>query len=194
MIRRPLHTAFTITISAFALSGCSLLATLEDAQAIEEVINELPDYTDATAGDIPDTGTAGFTGHLALGDTSSEFILADLAATADYSTGNIDGAASQIRLIDGGAENPLSAVSESFSGSVDWTGSITGTTVATSGNGTISAGGTDYTLDFIANGDFYKNSEDKLTMASETGVSGSLTPDGGSTIEYTDGAFYAAED
>jgi len=184
---------FPLLVAPILLSGCSLLATLEDAQAIEEVLNDLPNYTDATSSNIPTTGNANFDGHLGVGDTNAEFILADLNAEADFAANTFDGDASQIRLIDGTAENPLQAIKENFSGTVPWTGTITGTTVASSGSGSISASGTDYTLSFIANGDFYVNGDGKLTMASEDGVTGSLTPAGGTETSYTTGAFYAAE-
>ena len=184
---------FPLLVAPILLSGCSLLATLEDAQAIEEVVNDLPNYTDATSSNIPTTGNANFDGHLAVGDTNAEFILADLNAEADFAANTFDGAASQIRLIDGTAENPLQAIKENFSGTVPCTGTITGTTVASSGSGSISASGTDYTLSFTANGDFYVNGDGKLTMASEDGVTGSLTPAGGTETPYPTGAFYAAE-
>lgn len=184
---------FPLLVAPILLSGCSLLATLEDAQAIEEVVNDLPNYTEATADDIRPSGTASFSGHLALGDTDAEFILTDLDANVDFGASTFDGDASQIRLIDGTAENPLQAIKENFSGTVPWTGTITGTTVASSGSGSISASGTDYTLSFNANGDFYMNGDGKLTMASEDGVTGSLTPAGGTETSYTTGAFYAAE-
>lgn len=194
MIRRPLHTAFTITISAFALSGCSLLETLDDLNAIQEITDDIPNFTTPTEGEIPTSGTSDFEGGLVLGNDTGDALLTDLNANVNFGTGDFSGSATDIRLIDATAETwqeAVQAVKTSYSGSADWNGSITGTSIVSNGSGTISADGTNYTLTFTADGDLYLDGEGVLTMGSASGVSGTLTAEGGSTSDFSEGGFYA---
>jgi len=186
---------FPLLVAPILLSGCSLLATLEDAKKFEEVVDDLPNYTDATTEDIPPSGTSEFEGGLLMANDTNEALLADLAASVNFESGSFSGSASEIRLIDTTAESwqdALQAVKKNYTGTADWDGSITGTDVSSSGSGTISADGIDYTFSFTADGKLYLDGEDVLTMGSTSGAIGSLTAEGGESNEF-DGGFYAKE-
>ncbi len=163
-------------ILILAVSACSTPLTstitnedLAEIQALNTAIEDLA--VDTNPGDVPDNGTATYSGYMTTSAGNDSNIVGDLNLTADFDAGTVSGTADNINLLL--SPNP-DVNSQSLAGSLNVSnGTITGTAIAADLTGNLSgvASGLNATLsaDLDLNGEIMSSSVDGTSSDIITG-------------------------
>ena len=142
---------------------------LENAQNLAEDLGDV--LVPTNPGDMPDNGTATYTGGMATAAYVETGIIGEMEMTADFDAGTVSGSASNVNLlVDGNSD----IESQMLTGSLDIDGTITGTSMEASMTGDLGGVIQGFSATFAADMDLDGEFASSDPLGTESDVMGGL--------------------